>query len=86
MSDAALIALITGIPAMITGILSASSSLNRRTRKRLNGMAKSLDAAENFIYEYRRTARLHNAQFHETDENPMGIGPLPDFITNKEEE
>lgn len=86
MSDAALIALITGIPATMTGILSAFSSLNRRTRKRLNGMAKSLDSAENFIYEHRRAARLHNAQFHETDENPMDIGPLPDFITNKEEE
>ena len=49
-------------------------------------MAKSLDSAEYFIYEYRRTARLHNAQFHETDENQIGIGPLPDFIANKEEE
>lgn len=86
MSDAALIALITGIPAMITGVLSASSSLNRRTRRRLNVMAKSLDSAENFIYEHRRTVRLHNAQFHETDENQIGIGPLPDFIANKEEE
>ena len=86
MSDAVLIALITGVPPLIAAIMSGMTTLNRRTRARANRLARSVDQAEEYILMTRRAARVHNEHFHSDDDDALIIDPLPGFMVKFEEE
>lgn len=86
MSDAVLIALITGVPSLIAAVMSGMTTLNRRARVRANRLARSVDQAEEYILTTRRAARVHNEHCHIGDDDVLIIEPLPEFMMKFEEE